>query len=62
VAIRTPPKHVTFLIKKGGTSILKIRKNVTVLRVERVMSILRVSKVISLCVQMGIFLSESTTT
>ena len=62
VSIRRPSKHIRFLNKKGGTSIPKIRINVTVLRVEMVMSILRVSKVITLCVQMGIFLSEGNTT
>jgi len=29
VAIRRAHKHVMFLIKKGGTSILKIRREVT---------------------------------
>ena len=56
VAIRRPHKHVMFLIKKGGTSILKIRRDVTLLREDRIMSILRVGKVVWLLVQIGIFL------
>ena len=56
VVIPRPHKHVTFLIKKVGTSILKLRRDVTLLREERNMSILRVSKAGRLLVQMVIFL------
>jgi len=45
-----------FLLKKGGTFILKIRRDVTLLREQRDMSVLRVSKAVRLLVQMGIFL------
>ena len=56
VAIRRPHKHITFLIKKGGTTILNICRDVTLLREDRFISVLRVSKVFRLLVQMGIFL------
>ena len=56
VAIRRPHKHVTRLIKKVGTSIMKIRRVLTLLREEKDISILRVGRAVGLLVQILIFL------
>ena len=56
VAIRRPHKRITFLIKKGGTTILNICRDDNLLREERFISVLRVSKVFRSLLQMGIFL------
>jgi hypothetical protein len=50
VAIGRPHKHVTLMIKNGGTSVLKIPKDDTLLREERDMSILRERKAVRLLV------------
>ena len=48
VAVRRPHKHLTI---KKGTSLLKIRRDVTLLRKERFMCILRVRKAVRFLVK-----------
>jgi hypothetical protein len=48
VAIWRPHKHVAVLIKKGGTFVLKIPKDVTLLKEEGDRSIVRVGKAVSI--------------